>query len=125
MGDLTLFIPETVVLAGALLAFALSVSGVAYRVNRGVSIVAAIAALVVTILFLDARGEPFFEKIYAVDPFSQVLKLGVVAGLLLTLLAASTPLSFRSRVRADTPLFLFFSALGMMMRRWRIHTCGA
>lgn len=115
MGDLTLFIPEAVVLAGALLAFAMSIVGASYRAVWIVSILAAIAGLVATALYLDASGEPFFANIYMVDPFSQLLKLGIVAGLVLTLLAAQNPASFRARVRCDAPLFLFFSALGMMM----------
>ncbi len=75
----------------------------------------AVASTVVTALFLNAEGEPFFPGVYRVDAFSQVLKLGVVAGLLLTLLAAGRPGSIREWARPDVPFFLFISALGMMM----------
>ncbi len=74
-----------------------------------------LAGVGATLAFLGAEGEPFYPGIYAVDPFSQLLKLGVVVGLVLTLLAGASPGSFREHARADTPMFLFFSALGMMM----------
>jgi len=115
MGDLTLFTPETVVLLGALLAFALSVIGAPYRVGWFVSLVVAAAAVAVTIVFLHATGEPFFPGIYRVDAFSQPLKLGIAVGLLLTLLGAGNPGTVRRRNRIDLPVFLFFAALGMMM----------
>ena len=115
MGDLTLFGPEAVILLGALVAFVLSVAGTPYRLNWIVSMVLAAAGFGVTLAYLGAHGEPFFPGIYRVDQFSQVLKLGVVAGLLLTLMASGNPASYRDHVRPDTPLFLFFSAIGMMM----------
>ena len=115
MGDLSLFLPEAVALLGALVAFAMSVVGVRYRTAWAASLAMALATLVVTFAHLGARGEPFFPGIYRVDAFSQVLKLGIVSGLLLTLLAAPSPGSFRARVRIDAPVFLFIAALGMMM----------
>ncbi len=115
MGDLTLFIPEFVVLAGALLAFVLSAFGASQRLTWIASVLASIAALVAIIWKLDATGDPFFAGIYHVDAFSQTLKLGVVAGLLLTTLIAGRAGSFRAGIRVDIPIFLFFSALGMMM----------
>lgn len=115
MGDLTLFLPEAVILLGALFAFVLSVVGAPYRLNWIVSLCVAAIGFGVTLAYLGAAGEPFFPGIYRVDAFSQVLKLGIVGGLLLTLLAAGNPASVRERARPDTPLFLFFSAIGMMM----------
>ena len=115
MGDLTQFIPEAIVLLAALVAFTLSVLGAPYRVGWFVALIMAAAATAVTIAFLGATGEPFFPGIYRVDAFSQPLKLGIAAGLLLTLLGAAKPGTVRRSNRIDLPVFLFFAALGMMM----------
>lgn len=115
MGTLDLFLPETTILFGALIAFVLSVSGASHRVNWAVAVVMAVAGVGMSVWYLNARGEPFFEGIYKVDGFSQFLKLGITGGLLLTLLASSDLGSFRARARVDLPVFLMFAALGMMM----------
>jgi NADH-quinone oxidoreductase subunit N len=115
MGDLTLFLPETTILLGALLALTATCVRVPYAVVWTSSVLMAAAGVVVTALMLNAEGQPFFEGIYTVDAFSQSLKLGVVAGLLLTLLASGRPGSIRAWTRPDVPFFLFLSALGMMM----------
>jgi NADH-quinone oxidoreductase subunit N len=115
MGDWTLFIPELTILAGALVAFAMSAFGASRAMTWGVSVVMAIAGVVATLTKINAAGEPFFAGIYNVDSFSQTLKLGIVVGLLLTTLLAGPAGSFRKSVRVDVPIFLFFSALGLMM----------
>ena len=115
MGDLTLFAPEATVLVGALVTLVLSMIGSPYRVNWTVSVVMALLGVGVSIAWLRAEGEPFFPGIYRVDAFSQLLKIGITTGLLLTVLVAGNPGSVRERSRIDVPLFLFFSAVGMMM----------
>ena len=115
MGDWTLFIPELTILAGAILAFAMSAIGVSRSLAWLIAVVMAIAGLVATVNKLDASGEPFFAGIYRVDSFSQVLKLGIVVGLLLTTIIAGPLGSFRKSARIDVPIFLFFATLGLMM----------
>lgn len=115
MGDLSLFLPEATMLVGGLIAFTASVCRAPYRVAWYVGVLAALACLVSTSAGLAMSGEPFFEGIYRVDAFSQVLKLGIVGGLLLTLFLAGSPGGVRSDARVDMPIFLFLSALGMMM----------
>jgi NADH-quinone oxidoreductase subunit N len=115
MGNLALFAPEATVFLGALVAFALSVSGSSYRASWMASVVMAGLGVAMSIAWLDADGEPFFPGIYRVDAFSQLLKLGITAGLLLSILSAGDPGSVRERSRADFCSFLFFSATGMMM----------
>lgn len=115
MGTPELFIPETTILLGAIVAFALSVSRVPYRVAWTVSVVIGAIGVAATAWLLGARGEPFFPGIYTVDALSQSLKLGIAVGLLLTLLASAEPGSTRACARTDAPAFLMFSALGMMM----------
>jgi len=115
MGDLTLFIPELLVLLTALVAFVGSIWGGRYKVAWAATTLTAIAALVATALMLDARGEPFFPGMYAVDLFSQLMKLGLTAGLVLTLLVSDDLPSARKVARLDLPVFLAFGTLGMMM----------
>lgn len=115
MGNLELFLPEVTILGGALVLFVLSMLGASYRVIWGMAVLLALAGVAVTLGYMKAEGEPFFPGIYAVDGFTQLLKLGIVGGLLLTLMAAGNPGSFRARVRVDVPMFLFFSTVGMMM----------
>jgi NADH-quinone oxidoreductase subunit N len=115
MGNLELFIPELTVLLGAIAVFVLSVVGGTQRASWILSLVMATAGVVATALYLNKAGEPFYPGIYTVDAFSQVLKLGIVIALLLTLLISGDLGSFRRRTRTDTPMFLFFAATGMMM----------
>ncbi len=115
MGDLTLFVPEAVVLLGAIVAFVLSVIGSSYRVNWIASVIMAILGVAMSIAWLGAAGEPFFPGIYRVDAFSQLLKVGITTGLFLSVLIAGNPGSVREHSRIDFPMFLFFSAVGMMM----------
>ncbi|MCA9293973.1 MAG: NADH-quinone oxidoreductase subunit N [Phycisphaerales bacterium] len=115
MGALELFLPEATILLGAIVAFLLSVVGVRYRITWMCSMVMAALAGVTTAMHLGAHGQPFFPGIYTVDALSQLLKLGIVGGLFMTLLASGKLGSVRSNVRVDVPIYLMVSALGMMM----------
>ena len=115
MGNLELFIPELTVLLGAFAVFVLSVMGGTQRASWLLSVVMASAGVVATAFYLNRSGEPFYPGIYTVDAFSQVLKLGIVVALLLTVLISGELGSFRKRTRTDMPMFLFFAATGMMM----------
>ncbi|MHC5004789.1 MAG: NADH-quinone oxidoreductase subunit N [Planctomycetota bacterium] len=115
MGDLTLFTPEATIFLGALVAFVLSVIGTPYRASWMAGVVMAGLGVAASIAWLGAEGEPFFPGIYRVDAFSQLLKLGITVGLLLSILSADHPGSVRERSRVDFCTFLFFSATGMMM----------
>ncbi len=115
MGTPELFLPESTILLGAIVAFALSVLRAPYRISWIASMLLAAIGVAVTAWSLGARGEPFFPGIYTVDALSQTLKLGIVAGLLLTLLASSDPGSTEASARTDLPIYFMLSALGMMM----------
>jgi len=115
MGDLRLFTPEFVVLAGTLMAFAMSAIEVSKRWAWRVSIHMGAIALGASAMFLLSEGQPFFNGIYSVDVFSQLLKFGIVAGLFLTLLLCERSGSLRDEAYVDVPIFLFISTLGMMM----------
>ncbi len=115
MGDLVLFVPEAVVFLGAVVAFVLSMVGGSYSTNWMVCILMAGVGVAISIAWLRADGQPFFPGIYGVDAFSQLLKVGITAGLFLSVLIAGSPGSVREHSRIDFPMFLFFSAVGMMM----------
>lgn len=115
MGTLEIFMPEATLLLAALVAFALSTFGASYRQTWSVSVALGALCVGVSAWYLNARGEPFFPGMYAVDALSQTLKLGIATGLFLTLLASDNPGSARPVARADFPMYLMLSALGMMM----------
>lgn len=114
MGSLELFLPEATVLVGALVAFVLAILRVPQRIAWGAATVFGIASVVMTAVYLNASGEPFFAGIYRVDALSQLLKLGITGSLALTLLVGRDLASFRLSTRVDVPIFLFFATLGMM-----------
>jgi len=115
MGDLTLFLPELVVFAAALVAFMGSAFSPSYRVTWTLVTLVSAGAVVATAAMLHAEGEPFFPGIYHVDLFSQLMKLGLTGGLLLTLLISAEMPSVRSKARHDVPFFLTLGTLGMMI----------
>ena len=103
MGDLTLFTTESVVLLGALFLFAMTAFDAGRRTIWWTSLVFASAALVAASLSLGDRGEPFFEGIYLVDAFSQLLKLAIALGLTLTVLASRDTGSVQVHARKAAP----------------------
>jgi NADH-quinone oxidoreductase subunit N len=115
MGNLVLFAPEFCLLLGAFLVFACTAIGLSTRATWVVSTLAAIATLATTVVFLSAEGEPFFQGIYRVDAFSQVLKLGIAIALALTTAISGQQASTRAHARIDMHFFLYMSAFGMMM----------
>lgn len=115
MGDLTLFLPEATVLLGLFVLFLCTAFDVSYKTSWVAGVVLAAAGVAVTSAYLFSYGRPFFPGIYHVDAFSQLLKLGIVAGLGLSILISQDLGSVRSHARTDTLLFMFASALGMMM----------
>ena len=115
MGDLSLFTPEAIVLLGAFVLFAMLVFGAGRTLLWWTSMVFGVGALVASVLWLDARGEPFFEGIYIIDGFSQLLKVAILLGLTLTLLANRQCGSVQAHARADLPFFLFLGTVGLMM----------
>jgi len=115
MGDLTLFLPEAVVLLAALVAFVMAIFTTNYRNVWAATTFMAVAAVVVSILCIDFQGEPFFPGIYKVDLFSQLLKVGLTIGLALTMLVSRDLPSVRKSSHNDLPIFLTLGTLGMMM----------
>lgn len=109
------FLPEATLLLGALGIFIVAmISGSAAATWRA-SVVVGVAGVVAALLALGQRGEPFSPGIYRVDVFSQMLKLGLVAGFLLVTLVSRDLAGVVRRARADLPLFLALATAGMML----------
>ncbi|MBK8482673.1 MAG: NADH-quinone oxidoreductase subunit N [Proteobacteria bacterium] len=115
--ELLLFLPESVVLLGALLVFVLSVGACGPRATRLAGLAAALVALGAALfsLYYGPAGEPFAAGILRVDTFSQLLKAGLALGLLLTLLLAGELKTVRAGARVDLPFFLLLATVGMML----------
>jgi NADH-quinone oxidoreductase subunit N len=115
MHGFTLFLPETIVLVGALAVFIASVANRGLGMVRALALVASLGALAATLATIGASGEPFFPGIYRVDLFSQLVKSGLLFGLFVVLLVGRGLETIRADARVDTPLVLMLSTVGMMM----------
>jgi len=108
------FLPELVLLLGALALFVLSLGEgrdrAAQRVVTGVAAAAVLAALVA----LPARAE-LFEGAYRVDAFSQWLKLVLAAGFGLVVLQQGGLPDIPGAVRPEYHLFLTLSVTGLVL----------
>ena len=113
--DWLLFLPELVVIVGALATFACNVSGASDRVIREVGTWCALGAFATAVACLHMSGEPFFPGIYRVDMFSQLLKCGLTLGFFLVLLGSGGQRSVRSDARAEVPFVLALATLGLML----------
>ncbi len=116
--DVRLFLPEAVVLVGALLVFLLPLFNVSSRRCWIVASWAAVAAVAASAWGLGLEGQPFLPGIYRVDVFSQLLKLGLTVGLAIVAFLGverEGPSSVRADARPELPIFLFLSTAGMMM----------
>jgi NADH-quinone oxidoreductase subunit N len=115
MTSLLLFGPEAVCLLVALVLFFCSVFEARYATTWLVALIGSLAVCAVAILVLPVRGEPFSPGIYKADFFSQLVKVALAAGLLLTIIASREPRSQRATTWAELPMFLAVSTAGMMM----------
>lgn len=108
------FLPELVLLLGALALFVLSLGEgwdrAAQRAVTGVAAAAVLAALVA----LPARAE-LFEGAYRVDAFSQWLKLVLAAGFGLVVLQQGGLPDIPEAVRPEYHLFLTLSVTGLVL----------
>jgi NADH-quinone oxidoreductase subunit N len=90
------FLPEIVLLIGALVLFCICLGDAAQRLARTATLVIAVATIGACVLTLSREALLFYGA-YRVDMFSQVLKLVFATGLLLvTLLGGNLPTSARS-----------------------------
>jgi NADH-quinone oxidoreductase subunit N len=108
------FLPELVVLIGALGLFGLSLGQGRDRAARRLLLAVAAAALLSAVVALPARGT-LFDGAYQVDAFSQWLKLVLAVGFGLVALQQGQLPDIPSAVRPEYNLLLTLSVAGLML----------
>ena len=112
--SLTAFLPELVVLAGALVLFCISLGNSRSRQARTAAMIIALVAVVASVLCVE-QNATLFDGAYRVDLFSQLLKLAFAAGFGLILLLSGNLSDIREDIRPEYYLFLTISVSGLMM----------
>jgi len=108
------FLPELVLLAGALALFVNTLGNSRTRQARTLALATALAAIFACILSLRQTGD-LFDGAFRLDLFSQVLKLVFAAGFTLVLLLSGKLEDIREDVKPEYYLFLAISVLGLTM----------
>jgi NADH-quinone oxidoreductase subunit N len=111
---LTLFAPELVLIAAALLLFFVSASSGRGEYARGIALYAALAAALASAITLYAHGSLFYQT-YRVDLFSQSMKLVISLGFMAVMLFAGRLKGVAEAVRPEYYFFLTLSVLGLVM----------
>ena len=108
------FLPELVLLAGALGLFAVTVSDAGPRRARTAALGLALATIVAAVFALGAQAA-LFSDAYRVDAFSQWLKLVFAAGFAgIVLLSGDLP-DIRNEIKSEYYLFVTLSVTGLVM----------
>ena len=108
------FLPELVVLTGALILFVIALGENRVRAARLTALGTALAVLVTSLLCFGQEAT-LFHGAYRVDLFSQVLKLVFAIGFLLILLLSGGLTDIRKDVKPEYFLFLTLSVSGLLM----------
>lgn len=108
------FLPELVILAGALVLFWITLGESRGRAARKAAVGVAIATILASLFALSSEGT-LFSGAYRVDLFSQVLKLVFACAFLLVLMLSGQLPDIRDEVKAEYFLFLTISVSGLMM----------
>lgn len=114
MSNALTFLPELVLLLGALALFVVSLGESRGRQARAVAFGTSIAAMIAAVLCLGQQGT-LFDGAYRVDLFSQVLKVVFACGFILVLLLSGSLSDIREDVKPEYYLFLTISVSGLMM----------
>ncbi|MDR1242816.1 MAG: NADH-quinone oxidoreductase subunit N, partial [Deltaproteobacteria bacterium] len=110
--DAQLFIPELVLLAGALLAFGLTLFQVSPKTQRAAAVAASVAFTAACFWTLPLQGSLFFDA-YRVDLFSQLVKCSMGLGFVLLLFFGADLKGITGNVRGEYYLFMITSLLGL------------
>lgn len=113
MTSLVAFLPELVLLLGALVLFLLTLSDAQGRSARRTALGVAAAAVVASVICLREHAV-LFSGAYRVDGFSQLLKLVLTGGLTAILLVSGELPDIREAIRAEYYLFLTLSVTGLV-----------
>ncbi|MCC7263223.1 MAG: NADH-quinone oxidoreductase subunit N [Candidatus Latescibacteria bacterium] len=114
MTTLFAFLPELVLLLGALALFFVTLGKGRVCLARGLAMGVALAALAAALLSLDQQAL-LFDGAYQVDLFSQFLKVVFAAGLVLVLLVSGHLPDVRLDIKPEYFLFLVLSVCGLAM----------
>lgn len=114
MTSITAFLPELVLLCGALGLFGLTISDSAGQRARGFALGVAVLATLAAVFSLHASGV-LFSGAYRVDGFSQILKFALTAGFTAILIVSNNLPDIRERTRPEYYLFLTLSVSGLVM----------
>jgi NADH-quinone oxidoreductase subunit N len=108
------FLPELVLLAGALVLFVVTLGEGRMQQARTIALGTAIAAIFACVLCLGQK-DTLFSGAYRVDQFSQVLKLVFAAGFVLVLLLSGKLEDIRDDIKPEYFLFLTLSVTGLTL----------
>ena len=108
------FLPELVLLAGALGLFVVTLGAAPQKLARTVALGVALAAIAAAALALKQHAD-LFSGAYRVDQFSQLLKLVFAFGFACILLLSGELPDIRGAVKAEYHLFLTLSITGLVM----------
>jgi NADH-quinone oxidoreductase subunit N len=108
------FLPELVLLLGALVLFVITLGESRTRQARTAALGIAFATIIACLLTLGQEAE-LFSHAYRVDQFSQVLKLVFACGFALILLLSGNLEDIRDEVKPEYFLLLTLSVVGLTM----------
>ena len=108
------FLPELVLLSGALVAFLATLGEARVRQAREVALMTSVAAIIACVFCLGQEAT-LFSGAYRVDLFSQILKLVFACGFTLILLLSDNLADIREDVKPEYFFFLTLSVTGLVM----------
>ena len=108
------FLPELVLLAGALGLFVVTLGASQQKLARIVALLVAFATIAAAALALGQRAD-LFSGAYRVDQFSQLLKLVLAFGFACILFLSGELPDIRGEVKPEYYLFLTLSITGLVM----------
>jgi NADH-quinone oxidoreductase subunit N len=108
------FLPELVLLAGALGLFLVTLGEASQKLARHTALLVAAATIGAAALALGQHAD-LFSGAYRVDQFSQLLKLVLAFGFACVLLLSGELPDIRSEVKSEYFLFLTLSVTGLVM----------
>ncbi len=114
MSNVLTFLPELVLLLGALVLFVVTLGDSKTKQARAVAFGTSIAGIIAALLCIGQQGT-LFDGAYRVDLFSQVLKLAFAGGFAVILLLSGNLSDIREDVKPEYYLFLTISINGLMM----------
>ncbi|MGD1032100.1 MAG: NADH-quinone oxidoreductase subunit N [Opitutaceae bacterium] len=108
------FLPELVLLAGALGLFAVALGDCRGRIARNTALLVALAAILASVLAQGSRAD-LFSGAYRVDAFSQLLKTVFACGLAAVVLLGGDLPGIRDDIKSEYYLFVTLSVAGLTM----------